>query len=234
MDAETPTAGVPSTTSITQASHVYERLRQDLLAGHLLPGRKLPLRFLTETYATGQTPIREALNRLTSDGLVECREQRGFVVAGISEAELVELTRTRCWVEELAVRQAIAAATAEWEEQLVVAHHRLSRTPRSLHPQRFEDNPEWERRHRAFHRAILRQCGSRPLIRFCEDLADRLYRYRMLSIRKAFPSRHVGDEHRAILEAILASDGSLASSLLTAHYQRTADVILGDPSIFSV
>lgn len=234
MNAETPIAERPSTVPVTQASNVYDRLRQDLLAGRLLPGRKLPMRFLTETYATGQTPIREALNRLTADGLVECREQRGFAVASIGQIELIELTRTRCWVEELAIRQAIAAATPEWEEHLVLAHHRLSRTPRSLSSHQFEDNPEWERLHRAFHRVMLSQCGSRPLIRFCEDLADQLYRYRMLSIRKAFSSRHVGDEHRSILDAMLLGDADLTSSLLTAHYQRTADVILGDPDIFNI
>lgn len=217
----------------TQTSHVYDRLREDLLSGRLPPGRKLQMRFLMETYATGQTPIREALNRLTSDGLVECREQRGFLVSGISQSELVELTKTRCWVESLAVRESIAASTPQWEEELVVAHHRLSRTPRSLNPDKFEDNPEWERLHRAFHRALLLRCGSRPLIVFCEQLADQLYRYRRLSIRKAFTSRHVGDEHRAILDAILAADCDLASDLLTAHYRKTADVILGDSTIFN-
>ncbi|MGY3233608.1 DNA-binding GntR family transcriptional regulator [Bradyrhizobium sp. USDA 4472] len=46
----------------TQASHVYERLREDLLSGRLAPSRKLQMRFLTEAYQTGQTPLREALN----------------------------------------------------------------------------------------------------------------------------------------------------------------------------
>ena len=94
--------------SSTQASTVYDRLREDLLSGRLEPGRKLQMRFLTETYQTGQTPLREALNRLTADGLVECREQRGFYVASISRNELVELTKTRCWVESLALRESMA------------------------------------------------------------------------------------------------------------------------------
>src|ERR1700710_3118634 len=115
---------VAQTSAPTQASNVYDRLREDLLSGLLPPTRKLQMRFLTETYATGQTPLREALNRLTAEGLVECREQRGFYVSGISEEELVELTKTRCWVESLALRESIAAASPEWEEELVVAHHR--------------------------------------------------------------------------------------------------------------
>jgi DNA-binding GntR family transcriptional regulator len=162
------------------------------------------MRFLTEMYQTGQTPLREALNRLTADGLVECREQRGFYVADISRNELVELTKTRCWVESLALRESMAALTPQWEELLLLAEHRLSRTPRSLNTEHFEDNPEWERLHRIFHRTLIGNCGSQSLIAFCGQLADLLYRYRRLSIQKAFPSRHVTDEHQAIMSAVLS------------------------------
>jgi DNA-binding GntR family transcriptional regulator len=218
--------------SSTQASTVYDRLREDLLCGRLEPGRKLQMRFLTELYQTGQTPLREALNRLTADGLVECREQRGFFVASISRNELVELTKTRCWVESLALRESMAAALPQWEEQLLLAEHRLSRAPRSLNADRFEDNPEWERLHRAFHRTLIGNCGSQSLIAFCGQLADQLYRYRRLSIQKAFPSRHVADEHQAIMTAVLSGRADEAVALLTAHYQQTANVVLRDQRIF--
>jgi DNA-binding GntR family transcriptional regulator len=221
-------AAVPS----TQASHIYDRLREALLSGRLAPSRKLQMRFLIETYRTGQTPLREALNRLTSDGLVEVREQRGFFVRDISRAELAELTKTRRWVETLALRESMAAATPQWEEQLLLAQHRLSRSPRSLNETEFEDNPEWERLHRIYHRTLIGNCGSQSLISFCEQLADQLYRYRRLSIRKAFPSRHVDDEHQAIADAVLRGDTEEAATLLSAHYQRTADVILQDEAIF--
>ena len=219
--------------SSTLASTIYDRLRQDLLAGRLPPSRKLQMRFLMDAYGAGQTPLREALNRLSAEGLVESRDQRGFYVAGISEAELRELTKTRCWVESLALRESLKAADPAWEEELVLAYHRLSRTSRSLNPDRFEDNPDWERLHRAFHRALISRCGSRPLLGFCEELADQLYRYRQLSIRKAFASRHVGDEHKAILDAVLAGDADNATALLSAHYEQTAQVILGDEQIFA-
>ncbi|WP_299719297.1 GntR family transcriptional regulator [Tardiphaga sp.] len=216
----------------TQASTVYDRLRDDLLSGRLEPGRKLQMRFLSDRYQIGQTPLREALNRLTADGLVEGREQRGFYVAAISRSELAELTKTRCWVESLALRESMAAATPQWEEQLLLAQHRLSRSPRSLNPEHFEDNPEWERLHRSYHGTLIGNCGSQSLIGFCGQLADQLYRYRRLSIRKAFPSRHVADEHQAILNAVLSKDAEVAVALLTTHYGRTAEVILQDEQIF--
>jgi len=219
--------------SSTQASTVYDRLREDLLSGRLEPGRKLQMRFLTDLYQTSQTPLREALNRLSADGLVDCREQRGFYVAEISRSELAELTKTRCWVESLALRESMAASTPQWEEQLLLAQHRLGRTPRSLNAEHFEDNPEWERLHRIYHRTLIGNCGSQSLIAFCGQLADQLYRYRRLSIRKAFPSRHVTDEHQAIMTAVLGGDADRAVELLTAHYRQTAEVILQDKQIFA-
>ncbi|MBN9114782.1 MAG: GntR family transcriptional regulator, partial [Pandoraea sp.] len=74
--------------NVTLATNLYDRMRADLLAGKLEPGRKLQIEFLCDQYQAGQTPVREALNRLTSDGLVERRDQRGFAVTGISAADL--------------------------------------------------------------------------------------------------------------------------------------------------
>ncbi|MBV9783748.1 MAG: GntR family transcriptional regulator [Acidisphaera sp.] len=223
---------ISAVSNSTQATTVYDRIRSDLLSAKLQPGFKLSMRFLMETYDTGQTPIREALNRLAAERLVEFRDQRGFTVAGISSAELAELTKARSLVEALVLREAMAAATPEWEEQLVLAHHRLARARRSLNAGRFEDNPEWERLHRAFHRTLIAQCGSSTLTNFCRHLADLLYRYRRISIGKAYPWRDVGAEHAAILEAVLGGDREKAVALLTRHYSLTAEIISSDLNVF--
>lgn len=218
--------------SATRATNLYDQLRSDLLAGHHEPGSKLAIEALCALYDTSQTPLREALNRLTTDGLVQRREQRGFAVAEISAADLDEITRTRCWLEEIALRQSIAARSTAWEEALVLAHHRLSRTPRSLREDRFEDNPEWEPLHRAFHRALISACGSRWLLAFCEQLADQHHRYRRLSAPRAFHKRGVKNEHQALLDAALAGEADKAVLLLKAHFERTAKVILDDRTLF--
>lgn len=212
----------------TRATSIYERLKADILSATLEPGRKLQLRFLMDHYDAGQTPLREALNRLTTEDLVIGKEQRGFFVKPISLEELGELTKTRCWVEGLALRESICNATAAWEEALLVSHHRLDRAPRSLNPERFESNPEWERLHRAFHAYLISGCGSRPLIGFCEQLADRLNRYRALSSRKAFRVRKVSQEHADILKAVLDRDSDTAVHLLQRHYEHTAEFIRED------
>jgi DNA-binding GntR family transcriptional regulator len=217
----------------TRATDLYERLRADLLGGVLEPGSKLAIEALAECYGAGATPLREALNRLVADGLVERRDQRGFTVTAISADDLAEITRTRCWLEEIALRESIAAHTTAWEEGLVLAHHRLARTPRSLAEDRFDDNPEWEPLHRAFHRALIAGCGSRWLLSFCEQLADQHHRYRRLSAPRAFLKRGVKGEHQRLMEAALEGRADDAVALLREHFQRTAQIIRNDPALFS-
>ena len=217
----------------TRATNLYDQLRADLLAGELEPGSKLAIEALAEHYATSATPLREALNRLVSDGLVERREQRGFVVAGISEQDLAEITKTRCWLEERALRESIAARTTAWEEALVLAHHRLARTPRSLSEKQFQDNPAWEPVHRAFHRALISGCGSRWLLSFCDQLADQHHRYRRLSAPRAFLKRGVKSEHLQLMEAAIEGRADDAVALLRTHFERTAKIIRDDPQLFA-
>lgn len=229
--ADAPAAGSPS----TLATVVYERLRRDILGGALRPGQKLQVEFVRDRYRVGNSPVREALSRLSSDGLVDRREQRGFYVASISADDLRELIKTRCWVEAIALRESIAARTPEWEEGLVLALHRLSRVPRSLNSESLPTNsatnpgttnPEWERLHRAFHIALIRNCGSRWLLAFCEGLIDQAYRHRQLAVAKIYPERNEAEEHRAIVQAAIEGDAETAVRELEAHFQRTAKIIL--------
>jgi DNA-binding GntR family transcriptional regulator len=217
--------------SITHASSVFERIRNDILDGLLPPGGRLQIKALMESYGIGQTPLREALNRLSAEGMVISEDQRGFAVPGISADELVELTRTRCWLEERGLRESMAAANDAWEEAVLLAGHRLERTPRA------PDGPlaaAWEPRHREFHRLLVGNCGSRWLVGFCDQMTDRHQRYRRLASRRAFPERDVLSEHRQIQEAVLKRDVDGAVALLTAHYQRTAAVILADDALFGL
>jgi len=223
------TSALPSASGVaTRATSLYDQLRTDLLAGQLEPGSKLAIEALADRYATSATPLREALNRLLTDGLVQRREQRGFVVSGISAQDLAEITQARCWLEAIALRESMAAHTTAWEEALVLAHHRLSRTPRSLATDRFEDNPDWEPLHRAFHRALISGCGSRWLLSFCEQLADQHHRYRRLSAPRAFAKRGVKGEHQQLLDAALGGRADEAVALLCQHFERTAAIIRDD------
>ena len=86
------TEGGPSA-AITRTSAVYEQLRREIIQGTLLPGEKLRIEVLRTRYKVGGTPLREALNRLSTEGLVTQFEQRGFRVTPVSADDLLELTR---------------------------------------------------------------------------------------------------------------------------------------------
>jgi DNA-binding GntR family transcriptional regulator len=225
--ASVPSQGKPANgeSTPTLARATYERLRTDLLNGQWQPGRKLLMHELRARYEVGASPLREALNRLCSEQWVVHNDQRGFSVAQVSTEQLHDLVRTRIAVEGLALEQAVARRDPEWEEQLVLAFHRLSRTPRSMQGDNFETNPEWERLHRAFHRTLLAGCASPLLVGFCEELYEKAYRYRQLAATKSYRRRNELDEHRAVFEAVLAGKAQDAKGLLAAHYQRTAGIV---------
>ncbi len=226
MDDSSVIAGVQEEITPTLASSVYERLRSDILRGELAPGHKLRIEFVSERYAAGGSPVREALSRLSADGLVSRRDQRGFYVAAASAEDLVELTRTRCWLEEIGLRESMRTFTHDWEEGVILALHRLSRIPRSISPDEYRENPEWERLHRAFHRSLIAGCGSRWLLTFCDQLADQAYRYRQLAVQRIYPKRKEKGEHASLVQAVLARDADRAVALLNKHYRLTADIIL--------
>ncbi|MBW4025389.1 MAG: GntR family transcriptional regulator [Proteobacteria bacterium] len=205
------------------ASSVYNQLREELLHGRIEPDSKLRVEWAVQRFGTGASPVREALNRLASEGFLDRRDQRGFFVAPITLEELEELTRTRCWLEERALRESILHRTVFWEEELVLALHRLSRTPRRLAGDD-ANNPEWEVRHRAFHSALISACRSRPLIAFCSQLADRAFRYRQVARAGSGAPRDELTEHRAIAMAAVDGDADGAVDALMRHYVLTSDL----------
>lgn len=217
--------------SHTQVSSLYERLRSDVLSGRWPPGGKLRINTLRDHYATGATPIREALNRLAAEGWVQYLDQRGFTASPVSDAALRELIDTRVSVESLALTRCISGKTAAWEERVVLSLHRLSKIPRSLDASHYEENPAWERLHREFHMTLIDNCNSRWLLAFCEQLHDQAYRYRQLAVKTAYKQRDELGEHRQIVDAIVKGDAGMACESLAAHYLKTAQVLLTQPPL---
>jgi GntR family carbon starvation induced transcriptional regulator len=209
----------------TLASTIHARLRGDILRGVFRPGEKLPIDALCARYGIGATPLREALNRLSAEELVIRADQRGFRVAPVSLEDLEELTKTLCWISGLALREAIRNGDAAWEEQVVLAAHRLSRVEREGVEGYSSFNPEWEARHRVYHLTLIAACGSRWLVAFYAMLLDRSDRYRYLAFADASVKRDAEAEHRAITEAVLARDADRAAAAAAAHIRLTAETV---------
>lgn len=209
----------------TLATVAYNRMRQDLIDGVFDLEAKLRIRLLCERYGIGLNPIREALNRLSSEGLVVQTDQRGFKVAELSIRDLEELTKARCWLDGLALRESITRGGEDWEEGVLLAYHRLSRLPRYLESEPTTRNPAWGQAHQAFHASLLSACGTKWIEDFCNQMFDAAERYRHAARIASSTNRKDLDEHRAIMEAAVARKADLAVELLHKHFQMTSQLV---------
>ena len=214
------------TDSTTLSKHIRDALRNDILEGRWAPGAKLQLTHLSDHYETSSTVIREALTRLVGDELVTLRPNRGFFVPQLSLAELSDITEMRCLNESLAVSLAIERGPISWESELIAAHHTLERTVR-----RVPENPDvhtaaWNQAHQAFHAKLVEACGVPLLIGLTCTLSDLTQLYgRWAGTATRDVKRDVDKEHRQILDAALARNAPLTSSLLRKHYETTLSAI---------
>jgi DNA-binding GntR family transcriptional regulator len=197
-------------------------LRREIIAVEIPPGSRLHTRQLCARYDMGLSPIREALSRLSSEGLVRQSDQRGFVVTPLTEAGLDALTRTRCWLNEIGMRESIAHGDDAWEESVIVSFHRLSRVARFVDDAR---NPVWDAAHQSFHSALVAACRSPWLTGYCAQLFDAFERYRNLSAFTAGARPGHSDEHKAIMEAAVRRDADAAGRLLRQHYELSAALV---------
>lgn len=205
-------------TSTTQA--VYEQLRAQLLTGWR-PGERLKINELGERFSVSIGAVREALSRLTSDGLVVAEPQRGFRVAPMSIDDMRELTAARIEIEQACLRRALACGDVAWESELIAVHHRLARTP--THPAGASDsfNPLWIAAHADFHSALTSACDNRWLLRMREMLSVQHARYLDFAVAIDRGTRDAAREHRELMEMALARDADRISALIAAHLDRT-------------
>lgn len=208
----------------TLATSAYEALREGILRAEMRPGDKLKIRALCERFGAGLSPVREALNRLSSEGFVTRSDQRGFAVAGVTVEELEQLTRARSWINEVGLRQSIARGDAAWEEGVVIAFHRMSRIPR-LTADPLVRSAAWAKAHMAFHHALVCASGSAWITRFCDELFETAERYRFAARHAERAREDVASEHEAIMQATIARDADRAVGLLAGHFEQTASLV---------
>lgn len=205
---------------------LYQQLRDDILTGRLLPGQRLKVSQLAETHEVSLNVVREALNRLAGEQLVEIAPQYGFTVRGLSADDLVDLFRQRVIFEGIALRQSIARGDVQWQSQVVAAHHRLSRTPASIGGKPPRLNPEWLARHEEFNFVMMEACGSKRLLQIVRQLAEGAAMYQRTLLPEAGELSELESEHSTLLEAILDGDADRAVRVLATHLEQTRDKML--------
>jgi GntR family transcriptional regulator, carbon starvation induced regulator len=210
-------------TRATLAAQVEEAIRTDIIAGALEPGQRLRASELTQRYGVSATPLREALQRLAAQNLVELGPRLGATVAPISESELRDIYFLREMLETIALERSVRLGDAAWDRQVTRAYEAFERDSASDQPPSRSDILRWSAVHRTFHDSLFAACDSEWLLRFIGVLSDHSERYRMLSHRRA--RRHPIEEHRAIYVAAVGRDVEAAQAALRRHLSATVELL---------
>jgi DNA-binding GntR family transcriptional regulator len=201
---------VPRIEASSVVSLAYERIRSLILSGDVAPGTRLGQVDLAEQLGVSRTPVREALRRLTGEGLVEFKDNRGFRVAALALDDVVRRLEVRLLLEPGAARMAAERATAE---DLAALEDSIEREARARNAIAIHDAS------RDFHVFVAAATQNRELVATLEGLWLVEVGRRLLSRRRAAPRWQDDDvrEHRAILDAIRDRDGDRAAALMEAH-----------------
>ncbi|MBD9596884.1 FCD domain-containing protein [Ensifer sp. ENS05] len=225
-------AGLENGEPTTLANEAYARLRHDMVAGLFPAGEPLRLEALRAKYGYSFSPLREALNRLRSERLVELSALRGFRMSPLSLDEMWDAIETRIMVECQALRLSIMQGGYDWEARVVGAFHSFSRVTESARSADRGDQSivsEIERHHHDFHFALISASRSRWLNEFAAQLYAHTERYRRPALSAhGEATSHVRDvvgEHKALMDVSIARDVDQAVELLSQHYRKTGKAI---------
>lgn len=199
----------------TVGTSTYNKIKHDIIFGELQPGSKLKLDGLKTRYQASLTTLRETLNRLASDGFVLAEEQRGFFVTEVSPSDLTEIANLRVLLECHALNLSIKQGDAEWEGNLVSAHHKLHIVEKRMLDGDTSCIELWKRYDWEFHVALIQACNSRNLLSLHAILCDKYLRYQMIVLTNRGKDAIV--EHKEILDAAVARDSLTAQELLKTH-----------------
>lgn len=214
----------PESGSLT--AEAFSRIRMEILACRLPPGQKLVIADLCQNLGFSLGAVREALARLTSEGLVEAEPRKGFRVTPITEIELKDITSVRSTIECLCLENAISNGNVKWETNIVATLFELSRTSLQDAGDPALVSEIWADVHRRFHEALVAACDSPWLLRLREILFVQSERYRRVSVPLNSKGRDLHAEHKEIADATIARDRERACTALREHLQKTTRILI--------
>ncbi|GAA4109312.1 GntR family transcriptional regulator [Knoellia locipacati] len=201
---------------MTKSESAYQLLRDRILSGALAPGQVLQQRELAATLGISTTPLREALRRLMTEGLVDLDSHRDARITELRAEQARDLIELRSALDPLA-----AALAAERRTSDDLAEMRAALD--ALEPLASGTTVEQLGAHRRFHRAVYTAGHNPLLVASLEQLWDQSDRYRLLVLAGGDPSAdgsEAGDkaqEHRALVAAIADRDGETAAEVMRGH-----------------
>jgi DNA-binding GntR family transcriptional regulator len=185
-----------------------------ILDGSLEPGERLNEVHLSQALGISRGPLREAIQRLASEGLVEAVTHRGVYVRSFSSGELADFYELRIALEGHAVRLAARHAPAE---RIAELDRLLDETESSM------DATGPYPADQDFHDRLARLAAHQPLLDALTGVGRKICLARARSAHQPRRARTALDEHRAIVAALAERDGEHAAALLEAHLTSSLD-----------
>jgi DNA-binding GntR family transcriptional regulator len=201
----------------TKGELAYAHVRELILAGELEPGATLNQETLARVIGISTTPLREALSRLESEGLVQLGAHRDARVSPLTAEEARDLLELRLSLDPLAAGLAAERRSREDLRAIRAAANGL---------QPLDSDPDIASlvAHRRFHAAIYRASHNELLIATLDGLWDRADRYRRLALG-VLPSRErrerTAAEHAELLDAVARGDAPGAADTMRRHIDRS-------------
>jgi len=202
-----------------QSDAVYFQLRDDIIEWRLNPGEVLSEIELSERFSVSRTPLREALQRLSHEGLVTTQHGRGATVSELSLPDLIDLVQWRQAIEPYAVR---LCALAEERHNFFELEKDLETSEELLNSEHFDDSfSSYFSLIARFDDAIAYGCGNRHLTSSLLELRGHLYRIRRFARRSPDRLRETTAEHLEICRAICARDDRRAVEATARHIENS-------------
>jgi len=203
----------------TKTDMVLEKLRLDIIGGQLKPGQRIVISDVARDSGLSEIPVREAIRRLESEGLVQFTPHVGAVVSTIDESEFLEIYLIRIELEALATRLAVDYIG---KKELVVLNSLMQKADIAIKNNRHE---ELGPLNKEFHMAIYRAGPYPYLLRMITDLWQKFEL--SSSVFSYVPDRAAASwyEHQQILEAIENKDAELAAELVRKQKNQTMNAL---------
>lgn len=213
--------------NLNPSTVVYKLLKRDIISGLYDPGSKLRMSELKSHYSIGTGPMREVLSQLVSERLVTTMNQKGFRVAEISLEEMRDIYDARAHLEAMIVQLAVERGDDQWEAEIIGKAYSLNRVSEISSPEDMLNI--WDKRHKEFHTAIAKGCGSPKLLEVRASLLDHAERYRQIWLKQTVFSSEALEkkrqEHQDLVNAILERDASKVGQLILIHLMTPVPVI---------
>ena len=195
---------------------VYEQLREGILLGKYPRGSALTEIRLAEELGVSRTPVREAFCQLELDGLVAGTPNKGVVVEGFDQADMLDMYEVRTRMEQLAASRAAEKMSAEDIRQLGQLFEQEAELAAN------GNYRELQRSDAAFHELIFKGSGSRVLQNILSSINIYTRQARFISLSTRGRTEQVLQEHAGILKAIEARDAVSAGRKMQTHIENAA------------